>query len=200
MGFFYWILFLKVIEYKLISSLIDLLDKTLDKKSSVYYDDLSSISTDRSISRLSINDFQMIDSTASNNSNLTDNSCVISTRTIFDEERPILESISKNNCSTPKHVLCETKTLIIQNYQTGCFFKPLTLDLPTLISNHLTHELCSSVCRELETSFAIIHMDKCHCLEGSFSKAINFQTDFQKYERKNCGNPCSGMFSKSIKK
>jgi hypothetical protein len=138
----------------------------------------------------------MINSTENNNSNLTIDSCVISTRVITEErERPLLKSDSSNNCSQARHVLCATKTLIVRNFQQGCFQKPATLDLPALVSNRLTFELCLSVCQELQTKLAVIHIDKCYCLNGFTSRVFNLTVDLGKYQQQNCGNPCSGRFS-----
>jgi hypothetical protein len=141
----------------------------------------------------------MINPIDNNDSNITDQSCIISTRTVIEEnERSILKTTPMNNCSKARHVLCETKTLIVRNFQQGCFRKPLTLDLPALISNRLTYELCLSVCQELQTRIAIIHIDKCYCLNGASSKVFNLTADLEKYQRKDCGFPCSGMFQKYL--
>jgi hypothetical protein len=164
-----------------------------------YYEDLTSLESINSIYRSSINEFQMINPTEMNNSSMIDNSCVISKRTVIEaEERPILGNTQMNNCSKAIHVLCETKTLIVQNFQQGCFRKPLTLDLPSLISNRLTHELCVSVCRELQTKLSIIHINKCYCLNGITSKVLNLTEDLRNYQQNSCGNSCSGMLIKSI--
>jgi hypothetical protein len=137
----------------------------------------------------------MINSIETNSSNVTNNSCIVATRTIVeDDERPILKNNEMNNCSTTRHVLCVTKTLIVRNFQYGCFRKPITLDLPALISTRLTYELCLSVCQELQTKFAIIHIDKCYCSRSVNSKILNITADFAEYEQKSCGDPCSGRF------
>jgi hypothetical protein len=137
----------------------------------------------------------MINPTENKISSIINDSCIISTRTIHeDEERPTLNSILMNNCSIAKHVLCETKTLIVRNFEKNCFNKPLTLDLPALISNRLTYELCLSVCQELQTKLAVIHINKCYCLNGFPSKTFNLTADFGKHKKPDCGYPCSGMF------
>ncbi len=157
---------------------------------SLYYDD-SLISSDNvtsvNIDHGSINEFQVIES------NKTKNTCVIIQRLISEEEeKPLLTSVQTTNCSQPRHVLCETNTIVIQNFQYACFIKPKILDLPALISNELTHELCLSVCQELQTKFAILHINKCYCLNGANPYVLNITTDFQKYRQKDCGNACPG--------
>jgi hypothetical protein len=160
-----------------------------------YYEDLSSLASSTDIYHSAINEFQMINPTENNDSSIIDDSCVISTRTINEEkERPMLKSNSTNNCSQPRHVLCETKTLIDRNFQQGCFRKPLTLDLPALISNRLTYELCLSICQELQTKLAVIHINKCYCLNGFTSRTFNLTADLGKYQKLDCGYVCSGMF------
>jgi len=135
----------------------------------------------------------MINPTENNNLSITDDSCIISTRTVNEnDERPILKSIAMNNCSQARHVLCETQTLLVRSFQQGCFRKPLIFDLPALVSNRLTYELCLSVCRELQTKLAVIHINKCYCLNGVTPKLFNLTVDFQKHQKQDCGNPCSG--------
>jgi len=158
-----------------------------------YYEDLTSLLADIEIYHSSVYEFQMINPIENNNSSITDNTCVISTRILNqEEERPILKSISANNCSQPRYVLCETKTLIVPNFQQGCFRKPLILDLPALISNRLTYQLCLTVCRELQTKLVIIHINKCYCLNGFVSKKFNLTADLGEYQKQDCGNPCLG--------
>jgi hypothetical protein len=182
------------------NSFLDVLNtKSTTQKPNDYYPDLEPLGSINYIYRPSINEFQMINPTEMNNSSMTDNSCVISTRTVIEtDERPILQNTQMDNCSKARHVLCETKTLLVQNFQQGCFRKPLTLDLPSLISNRLTHELCVSVCRELQTKLSIIHINKCYCLNGITSKVLNLTEDLRNYQQNSCGNPCSGMLIKSI--
>jgi hypothetical protein len=168
----------------------------------LYYDDLTiSSDTNDTINsdHGSINEFLVINSSENKNSSIKDdNTCVLITRALSEEkEKPIIRNSLVNNCSTPKHVLCETNTLIVQNFQYACLSKPKTLDLPTLISSQLTHELCLSVCQELQTKFAILHINKCYCLNGIGPTSLNLTTDFQKYRQKNCGNACPGMFYSS---
>ena len=160
----------------------------------LYYQDLSSLVSNDTSDYLPINEFQMINPIDNKNqSNIMDLSCIVSIRTTLEEyERPVLNSIQMNNCSKSRYVLCETKTLIIRNYEQGCFQKPLTFDLPALISNELTYELCLSICQELQTKLAIIHINKCYCLDGFASKSFNLTADLEKYQQKNCGNPCLG--------
>ena len=141
----------------------------------------------------SINEFQAI------NYEDNKNSCVVITRTMREEEeRPFLNSNSSGDCTQPRHVLCETNTLIVQNFQYACLKKPKTFDLPALISTHLTHELCLTICQELQTKFAIIQIDKCYCLLGSNPSAVNISTDFTEYRQNLCGNVCPGEKMRSF--
>ena len=163
----------------------------------MYYDDLTSSESDVDGYRLTIDEFQMNYPREDNTLNTTDHSCIVSMRTIVDEnERPILKNVQVNNCSKARYVLCQTKTLIVRNVQHGCFRRPLILGLPVLISNQLTYELCLSVCQELQTNLAIIHINECYCLQDFASKVLNLETDLQSYRQKDCGKPCSGMFQK----
>ncbi|CAF0983844.1 unnamed protein product [Adineta steineri] len=158
-----------------------------------YYEDLTPIEFNAHNSFINKNEFQMMNPIENNNLSITDDSCIISTRTIAEEEeKPLLKNLPMNNCSQARHVLCETKTLIVRDFQQGCFRKPIILDLPALISNRLTYELCVSVCKELQTTIAIIHINKCYCLNGYISKSFSLATDLRKYQQTSCGNPCSG--------
>jgi hypothetical protein len=155
-----------------------------------YYDDavISSDDNESTVSTThgSIDEFQAI------NYEENKNSCVVITRSSSEEEeRPIINS-KTDNCTQPRHVLCETNTLVVQNFQYACLEKPKILDLPALISPQLTHELCLSVCQELQTKLAILHVNKCYCLNGANPNSVNITTDFPKYEEKKCGNPCPG--------
>lgn len=121
------------------------------------------------------------------------NTCVVLARSRNEaKERPILKSTPTENCTQPRHVLCETNTLVVQSFQYECLKKPNTFDLPALISDELTHELCLAVCQELQTKFAVIQMNKCYCLQGSSPTSVNISTDFAEYRRSTCGNVCAG--------
>ena len=111
-----------------------------------------------------------------------------------EEERPVIKDLVLNNCTKARHVLCETNTLIVQKFQYQCLSKPQTLDLPALISIHLTHELCLSVCQELQTKLAILHIDKCYCLNGVTPHSLNITADFKEFKQEACGNVCSGIY------
>ena len=164
---------------------------------SLYYDDFlvlanqnDTINTDHG----AINEFQVIQSNENNNISAQDKSCIVVTRSVSEEEeKPIITNIFMNNCSKPRHTLCETNTLVVENFQYGCFSKPRALDLPALISKHLTHELCLSVCQELQTKLAILLINKCYCLNGDSPRTLNITTDFQKFRQKHCGKPCPGI-------
>ena len=164
---------------------------------SVYYDQ-SLISSDVNktvnASSVSIDEFQVVEVEEKQNVSTYRDSCLVLTRTADkEEEKPIIESYALNNCSQPKHVLCETNTLVVQNFQYACLAKPLTLDLPALVSQQLTQELCLSICQELQTKLAILQMDKCYCLDGATPNLLNVTVDFEKYRQKDCGNPCPGQ-------
>ena len=140
-----------------------------------------------------MDEFQMSNPNENKSSNMNDDSCLIVTRVSNeDDEKPTLTSNSIKNCSQLKHVLCETKTLIVRDFQQGCFRKPLILDLPALISNRLTYELCLSVCKELQTKLAILQMNKCYCVNGISPRLFNLTADLAKYQQIDCGDPCSG--------
>ncbi|CAF4462582.1 unnamed protein product, partial [Rotaria sp. Silwood2] len=129
-----------------------------------------SLSSNVEVNRSSINEFQIIISTNNNNSTVNDKSCLIMTRTkINEEERIFISTTNQNkNCSQPRHVLCRKRSIIDQRIQQICFRKPLTLDVPVLISNYLTHELYIT------------------------SEAINFEENYRKYITTDCGKPCPG--------
>ncbi|CAF1131378.1 unnamed protein product, partial [Rotaria sordida] len=165
-------------------------DEAIDTTTSLhnlYYDDtLSSSDIEETINPDygSINEFQLIDS---------NNTCMVITRLVIEvDEKPIIKNTSMKDCSKPRHVLCETNTLIAPKYQYDCFSKPNILDLPVLISNHLTHELCLSLYQELQTKFAILHVNKWYCLNGATSHLLNITTYFEKFRQKNCGHFCPG--------
>ncbi|CAF1125765.1 unnamed protein product [Rotaria sp. Silwood1] len=168
-------------------------DTTTSLHNTFYDDALSSTDIDETVNlnHGSINEFQLIDS--NENRNISNNTCLVITRSTTEEdEKPMIKNTLMDDCSKPRHVLCETNTLIVQKYQYDCFNKPNVLDLPALISNHLTHELCLSVCQELQTKLAILHINKCYCLHGSNSNSLNITTDFEKFRQKKCGNVCPG--------
>ncbi|CAF3088507.1 unnamed protein product [Rotaria socialis] len=168
-------------------------DATTTMKS-FYYDEAAKLtdSNDTSLpDHEAINEFQLIDASDNKTSN---NTCMIISRVIAEEEeRPSIISQLKKNCTKPRHVLCDTNTLVVEKFQVSCFSKPYVLDLPALVSKtQLTHELCLSVCQELQTRLAILHMDKCYCLNGITNGVLNITVDFEKFRQKSCGNPCPG--------
>ena len=166
----------------------------------VFYDNVLSSSniTDNSSSNHGyINEFQVISTSENGTADTINQSCVVVRRLISEkEERPVLQNISKTTCSKRRHVLCETNTLVVPNFQYNCFSKPKVLDLPALISNHLTHELCLSVCQELQTKIAILHINKCYCLNGVAPTVLNITTNFATFRKKRCGKVCPGMYNK----
>ncbi|CAF4534775.1 unnamed protein product [Rotaria sp. Silwood2] len=160
---------------------------TITSLHNLYYDNALSSSDIEEITNLDHrpkNEFQLMNS---------NNTCMVIIRSVTEtEEKSIIKNTSMNDCSKPRHVLCETNTLVVQNNQYGCFNKPNILDLPVLISNHLTHELCLSLCKELQTKLAILHINKCYCLDGATPNLLNITTDFEKFRQKSCGNVCPG--------
>ena len=161
--------------------------------------ELPSLASNANINTSSINEFQMINPNEDNNSSIKDDSCLVVSRTITDKNGSfILKNTQINNCSQSRHVLCKTKPMYDFSSSIGCYSKPLTLDLPAMISNHLTYELCLSVCQSLETNSAVIHMNKCYCVNADILQILTLISNHTKFATKDCGNPCSGMFDKSI--
>ncbi len=147
----------------------------------------------------SINEFQIINPNEDNNSSIKDDSCLVVSRTIINKNESFILKTQTNNCSQSRHVLCTTKPILDLSFKIGCYSKPLTLDLPAMISNHLTYELCLSVCANLKTKLAVINMNKCYCLNVEILQIRNLISNRTKFTAKDCGNPCSGMFNKSVK-
>ncbi|CAF4389375.1 unnamed protein product [Rotaria sp. Silwood2] len=169
-------------------------NKTTTQSSSLYSKNVTSSVSNVSMYRSPINEFQMINPSEKKNLSEIDYSCIIAIRASIEEKgNPILNTTQINNCLKPKHVLCETKTLLVHNFQQRCFSKPITLDLPAFISKYLTYELCLSICQGLQTTLAVININKCYCLNGYASKVFNFTKDRVEYLRQDCGNPCPGM-------
>ncbi|CAF4131268.1 unnamed protein product, partial [Rotaria sordida] len=140
-----------------------------------------------------IDEFQMINLNEDNNSSIPDDSCLVLIRTVIDEKgSSILKNTQINNCSKPRHVLCKEKSMLGFNSVQNCYSKPLTLGLPVMISNHLTYELCSSVCQILETDLAVINMNKCYCFDVTLLYIFDMKGNHAKYQKKDCGNPCPG--------
>ncbi|CAF3973159.1 unnamed protein product [Rotaria sordida] len=140
-----------------------------------------------------IDEFQMINSNEDNNSSIPDDSCLVLIRTVIDEKgSSILKNTQINNCSKLRHVLCKEESMLGFNSVQNCYSKPLTLGLPVMISNHLTYELCSSVCQILETDLAVINMNKCYCFDVTLLHIFDMKGNHAKYQRKDCGNPCPG--------
>ncbi|CAF1517105.1 unnamed protein product [Rotaria sordida] len=165
---------------------------------SLYMKDVPSLVSNVDVNLSSINEFQMINPNDDNNLSIKDDSCLLWTRSIIDEKQrsSILEKIQINNCSKPRHVLCRTKTMLGFNSPQICYTKPSTIGLPIMISNHLTHELCLSVCQTLKTNLAVINMNKCYCFDATRSQILDPKRNHAKYETKDCGNRCPGMFNK----
>ncbi|CAF3890725.1 unnamed protein product [Rotaria sp. Silwood1] len=159
-----------------------------------YIERSASLVSNVGINISSVNEFQMISPNNDNSSNLRDDSCLVLTRSGIDEKQrsSILKNIQLNNCSKPRHTLCQTKTIKGYNSEQYCYRKPLTLDLLTMISNHLTYELCLTVCGEFKTNMVVIHMNKCYCIDAAVSQILDSQKNFGKYRTKDCGNPCPG--------
>ncbi|CAF0946670.1 unnamed protein product [Rotaria sordida] len=163
---------------------------------SLYMKDSSSLVSNIDVNLSSINEFQMLNSNDDSNLNIKNDSCLLWTRSIIDEKQrsSILEKTQINNCSESRHVLCRTKTILGFNSPQMCYTKPSTLGLPIMISNHLTYELCLSVCQTLKTNLAVININKCYCVDATLWQILDLRRDRTKYETKDCGNPCPGMF------
>jgi hypothetical protein len=150
----------------------------------LYYDEaLVSSDTNDTINtdHGSINEFHLLAASENKNISIKNNTCVVVTRSISEEEeKPIINNVQMNNCTKPRHVLCETNTLVVQNFQYECFSKPK----------------CLSVCQELQTKLAILHINKCFCLNGASPNLLNITTNFQKFRQKSCGNACPGVYDK----
>lgn len=155
------------------------------EKENVYFEGLVSSPRETIIPMSNNRFFQMADFNSS--------SCVIFNRTILNaDERPLLSHKTIANCTKSERVLCETKDLIVQDFQFGCYQKPYTLNLPALISNRMSYELCLSVCQQLQTQIALINSDRCYCLESGSIRIRNLTADFQSYRKDHCGDVCSG--------
>ncbi|CAF3918278.1 unnamed protein product [Rotaria sp. Silwood1] len=172
-----------------------LLDTNVSSNESTNQDNknISSLGSNLNINRSFINEFQLIDFNEINNSTRKNDSCLVFTRSVIDDKgSSILKNIQINNCSKPRHVLCKTKPIISSHSEKGCFHKPLTLGVPVMISNHLTYELCLSVCKELETNLAVLHENKCYCFNAAFTWLAEITRNNSKHKRQDCGNPCPG--------
>ncbi|CAF4368318.1 unnamed protein product [Rotaria socialis] len=144
------------------------------------------------ISRSSINEFQMINLNENKNSTVKGDSCILSTRSVIDEkESSVISNAQMNNCSKPRHVLCKTRSPYFRAHE-HCLSKPLTLGLPTLISNYLSHELCITMCMDLKTNSVVLNKNKCYCLNADYSKMANNKLFYEQYRTKDCGNFCPG--------
>ncbi|CAF2076040.1 unnamed protein product [Rotaria magnacalcarata] len=137
----------------------------------------------------------MINSNENNKSTINDDSCIVVTRPMLDQQGiSILQTTQIHNCSKPTHVLCKSKTKLAAPLHPVCLEKPLTLGLPAMISNYLTHELCLSVCNELKVNLAVLQMNKCYCLKSFLTHLSKIISPHEKYRKEHCGNPCPGMF------
>lgn len=54
-----------------------------------------------------------------------------------------------------------------------------------------------SVCQNLETNLAVIHINRCYCLTVDTLEIQSLKSNRTELLTKNCGNQCSGMFDKS---
>ncbi|CAM4971429.1 unnamed protein product [Rotaria socialis] len=145
------------------------------------------------INSSSISEFQMINPNENNNSTVKDDSCIVVTRPTVDKQgSSILQTTQINHCSKPIHVLCRTKSKPGVGFHPVCLEKPLTLGLPAMISNYLTHELCLSVCKELKVNVAVLHMNKCYCFIYVPTRSSIFKPSHEKYQKQHCGKPCPG--------
>lgn len=144
------------------------------------------------ISQSSINELQMISSDESTHKN---DSCLVFARSESNMARnSMIKTIPTDNCSQPRYALCQTKPIILHLSKNKCLEKPLTLDLPVMISNHMTSELCRSLCGNLTTIFAVVQMNKCYCGNLTLVKSIENIFNDSIHRKRDCGKPCPGMF------
>ncbi|CAF2101262.1 unnamed protein product [Rotaria magnacalcarata] len=130
----------------------------------------------------------MINSNENNKSTINDDSCIVVTRPMLDQQGiSILQTTQIHNCSKPTHVLCKSKTKLAAPLHPVCLEKPLTLGLPAMISNYLTHELCLSVCNELKVNLAVLQMNKCYCLKSFLTHLSKIISPHEKYRKEHCG-------------
>ena len=129
-----------------------------------------------------------------NNSSTNDDSCFVFTRSEMNEQRSsIVKANQVKNCSKPRHVLCRIQSMLGYHSMKACFNTPLTLDLPAVISNHLTYELCLSVCGNLGSDIAVLNINKCYCFNVGYQQMASIRRNHAKYNIMDCGKPCSGM-------
>ncbi|CAF1051081.1 unnamed protein product [Rotaria sp. Silwood1] len=172
-----------------------LLDTNISSNESTNQDDkkMPSLGSNLNINRSSMNEFQLIDLNEINKSAGKSDSCLVFTRSMIDDKgSSILKNTRVNNCSNPRHVLCTTKSIMTHHSEKGCFHKPLTLGVPVMISNHLTYELCLSVCKGLETNLVILHVNKCYCFNAALTWLAETTRNNSKHKKQDCGNPCPG--------
>ncbi|CAF3311986.1 unnamed protein product [Rotaria sp. Silwood2] len=172
-----------------------LLDTNISSDELINEDDtnIPSLGSNIDINRSSVNEFQLIDLNEIKNSTRKNDSCLVFTRSVIDDEGSfILKNTQINNCSKPRHVLCTTKPIITHHSEKGCFHKPLTLGVPAMISNHLTYELCLSVCKGLKTNLAVLHVNKCYCFNAAYTWIAETSRNNSKHKKQDCGNPCPG--------
>lgn len=145
------------------------------------------ITFNNTINLSSINEFYMVNPAEAN-------SCIFLTRSVINGTNNfVVQHTPLISCSKPKHILCKTRARIIGNDQRHCFRKPSTLGVPVMISNDLTHELCSSICRGLLLTLTIINRNKCYCFEHKIPAQLSNQSFYEKYRKDECGFPCPGM-------
>lgn len=125
----------------------------------------------------------------------SEDSCLVVTRTLSDNK---ITAIYNSTCSKPRRVLCTTRSMLGYQNRLVCYRKPLTLGLPTMISSHMTYELCSTACKTMYGDITLIQMNKCYCLKIPSSRQFDIHKFIVKYETKDCGNPCPGMSNKCI--
>ncbi|UJR19928.1 hypothetical protein I4U23_023060 [Adineta vaga] len=166
-----------------------LLDTNISS-SALTVENIQPVKSKTNVTRVSINEFQMINA---DNSTSNNDSCLVFTRSTIDDIGSIvLTKTSVSNCSKPRRVLCATKTIIGYKSLSGCFQKPLAIGLPSVISNHLTHKLCLSICRKLETRLAVLQMNRCYCLNYGAIWLNKTSSLHSKYKKLQCGRPCPG--------
>lgn len=123
------------------------------------------------------------------------NSCLIASRTMINKTRSfILNTTEIDSCSQRRYVLCQTKPVLDLSFKIGCFLNPPILDLPAMISNDLTYEICLSSCQTLMANIAVIITNKCYCLNADVPQIQHLINHQKHFASKDCGRPCPGMF------
>lgn len=163
---------------------------------SIYYEDVLPNTDENNTANAhigAINEF-IVSELKENNNDSKDSSCILVSRIPpSDQEKPIIKANRLETCAHQRHVLCESNTLVVQNFLVRCLQRPLSMDPPAVISDQMTHEFCLSNCQELQTKLALIQMNKCYCVKGSSPNLLNITADYVDFYKKSCGDLCPGQ-------